>query len=247
MPMSDQKIIAMIPARIGSTRLKMKNLALLDGRPLISYSINAAKNSEIFDEIVINSDSSVFTEIAEREEVGFYLRPPSLGSSETKSDEVVADFLGNHPCDIIVWVNPIAPLQTGAEIRNIVRNFIDRRLETLHTVKSEQVHCNYNQRPLNYTERELFAKTQDLIPVEAFVYTVMMWRAESFLENYSRNGFAMISGKTGFFTVTGTSSIIIKNDVDLKLAEFMMQAKSSMQKGDLNIQYDPIVETIKND
>jgi CMP-N,N'-diacetyllegionaminic acid synthase len=53
------KIIAMIPARIGSTRLKMKNLALLNGKPLIAYSILAAKQAGVFDRIVINSDSQM--------------------------------------------------------------------------------------------------------------------------------------------------------------------------------------------
>ena len=39
-----KKFIAMIPARIGSTRLKYKNLALINNKPLIYYAINAAKN-----------------------------------------------------------------------------------------------------------------------------------------------------------------------------------------------------------
>ena len=128
---NNPKIYAMIPARIGSTRLKMKNLAMLDGKPLIYYAIKAAKEANIFDKIIINSDSEIFKEIADRYDVEFYLRPKSLGSSETKSDEVVADFINNNTCDIIVWVNPIAPLQTGKEIKSIVEYFLDKNLETL--------------------------------------------------------------------------------------------------------------------
>ena len=52
----NNKFIAMIPARIGSTRLKYKNLALINGKPLIYYAINAAKNSKMFNKIVLNSD-----------------------------------------------------------------------------------------------------------------------------------------------------------------------------------------------
>ena len=47
------KIIAMIPARVGSERLKMKNLALINDKPLIYYSIKAAKKSCVFDNIVL--------------------------------------------------------------------------------------------------------------------------------------------------------------------------------------------------
>ena len=50
-------IYAMIPARIGSTRLKMKNLALINGKPLIYYAIQAAKDSGVFDKIVLNSEN----------------------------------------------------------------------------------------------------------------------------------------------------------------------------------------------
>ncbi len=56
----------MIPARIGSQRLKKKNLALIGRKPLIQYSIEAAKNAKIFDEIYINSDSVIFSKIAKK-------------------------------------------------------------------------------------------------------------------------------------------------------------------------------------
>jgi hypothetical protein len=58
-----KKIVAMIPARIGSERLKKKNLALLNKKPLIYYAIHAAKKSKIFKEIYINSDDKVFKKI----------------------------------------------------------------------------------------------------------------------------------------------------------------------------------------
>ena len=58
-----QKIYAMIPARIGSTRLKMKNLALINGKPLIYYAIKAAKDSGVFERIIVNSDSECFSKI----------------------------------------------------------------------------------------------------------------------------------------------------------------------------------------
>ena len=78
-------IYAMIPARIGSTRLRMKNLALLNGKPLIYYAIKAAKESGVFDKIIINSDHKIFSEISDRYNVNFYQRPKKLGSSETQA------------------------------------------------------------------------------------------------------------------------------------------------------------------
>ena len=54
-----KKIFAMIPARIGSQRLKLKNLSLLNGKPLIYYAIQSAKDSHVFDSIYINSDDKI--------------------------------------------------------------------------------------------------------------------------------------------------------------------------------------------
>ena len=53
------KTIAMIPARMGSKRVPKKNIRLLNGTPLISYIIRAAKESGCFDEIYVNSELGV--------------------------------------------------------------------------------------------------------------------------------------------------------------------------------------------
>ena len=49
------KIVGMIPARLGSSRVKEKNLRLLDGVPLVEHVVIAAKNSEYFDEVFTSS------------------------------------------------------------------------------------------------------------------------------------------------------------------------------------------------
>jgi len=230
--------IAMIPARIGSTRLKMKNLVLLDDKPLIYYAIRAAKESGVFNRIIINSDEKVFKDIAQRYGVEFYQRPKILGGSEIKSDQVVVDFLEKHPCKYIVWVNPIAPIQTGMEIKKIVDYCKKNSLDTLHTVKKKQVHCNYKNSPINYSYKEIFARTQDLIPVQSFVYTVMMWKSATFYEHYRKNGHAIFCGKVGFFEVNKLSGIIIKDKDDLFYAESVLkQMKNSTKSANLP-QYD---------
>lgn len=234
-------VIGMIPARMGSERLKMKNLALLNGQPLISYAILAAKASGVFSRILINSDGDVFQRIAERYNVEYYERPSHLGSSDTKSDDVVYDFMLKHPGDLVAWVNPISPLQSGNEIREVVNYFIAEELDSLITVKDEQVHCVYKGEPINFSAKGLFAKTQDLIPVQSFVYSVMMWRTRTFLDAYQRQGYALLCGKLGYFPVSKESSIIIKTDGDLKMAESALSATTG--EHDSQVQYDELVTT----
>ena len=80
------KIVCMIPARIGSKRIKNKNLRYLGDKPLIYYSIEAAIKADVFDEIYLNSDSKIFEKIAINHGIKFYHRPEILGSDTTNND-----------------------------------------------------------------------------------------------------------------------------------------------------------------
>ena len=239
--MKYSKIIAMIPARIGSTRLKMKNLALIDGKPMIYYTIKAAQDSGAFDRIILNSDSKVFEEIAKRYGVEFYHRPDELGSSTTKSDDVVLDFMQNNPCDIVAWVNPTSPLQTGGEVKKVIDYFQLEALDSLITVENKLVHTAWQNRPINFVEDGKFAQTQDLIPVQPFVYSIMMWRVVPFVEAMEVKGYAFFTGKVGFYPVSKETGIIIKTAEDLRLIDYIVRSRGENEE----ILYDPIVEKIE--
>ena len=240
---SKSNLIAMIPARIGSTRLKMKNLALINGEPLIYYSIIAAKESKIFDRIILNSDSDIFKEIANRYDVEFYKRPFHLGGNKTKSDDVVYDFLKHNSTEIVVWVNPISPLQTAKQIKEIVHYFNENKLDSLITVKDEQVHCIYKNEAVNYKLNGKFAQTQELTPVKPFVYSIMMWRTDPFLFAMREKGSAFFTGNIGYYTVDKYSSMIVKTAEDLIFAENILRTRSEKTK---TIKYDDIIEKVEN-
>ena len=224
----------MIPARIGSTRFKMKNLAMLNGKPMIAYAIVAALSSKVFDRVIVNSDSDVFRSIAEEYGAEFYLRPEHLGGSSVKSDDVVQDFINKYPSDVVVWENPIAPLQTIEDIRNTIQYFLSNDLDSLFTVKEEQIQCVYENKPINYIEQDKFAQTQDLTPVCPFVPFIMMWKTDTFLNSLKERGYAFFSGKVGYFPVSRLSSVIIKYEDDFRIAEILIK---SMIEGKKEINY----------
>jgi len=217
------KIIAMVPAKLGSTRLKSKNLAMIKGKPLIYYAIEAARQAKVFDRIVVNAEDMLFERIARRYGVEFYKRPDAIVRPDTKTDTVIHDFLGHHECDIVAWVSPIAPLQTGEEVRSMMGYFLDNDLDTLMTVKSEQVHCVYKGRPVNYKSDGIFAQTQDLEPVMPFVYSVMAWRSKTFMKTFAKKGHALLSGKVGYFPVSKMTAFIVKRQEDLMIADYIMR------------------------
>jgi CMP-N-acetylneuraminic acid synthetase len=152
----------------------------------------------------------------------------------------VADFIKKHPSDIIVWINPISPLQTEDEIKEVIEYFKWKNLDSLITVNNNQVHCIYQENPVNFIESEKFSQTQDLESVQPLVYSVMMWDSKVFIENFKKKGHAILCGKVGYFPVSKLSGMIIKTEQDLRLVECIMKSRNDKSQ----ILYDKLVDKI---
>ncbi len=229
------KVIGMIPARVGSQRLKCKNLALIDGKPLLAYAIEAALHEDVFDAVYVNADSTVFQSIAEAYGVSFYLRPEALGSSATTADEVAADFLAAHPCETLVWVNTTSPLQPLGELAEGVRTFQQSSHDMMVSVREEQVHAVCRGKPVNFEMDRSLAQTQTLDSVFRFVYSFVAWRTQSFLESYASRGYGFFCGDVGYFPVSKRTSILVKNKEDLALVRAIQE--SPLTPSDLEVTY----------
>ena len=87
--MSNSNFLAIIPARSGSERLPNKNKLNLCGKPLISWTIEAAKRSKYINKIVVTSDDSEILKIAEKSSVEIIVRPDELASDSATSVDVI--------------------------------------------------------------------------------------------------------------------------------------------------------------
>ena len=115
-----KKIIAMIPVRLGSKRVPNKNLRLLGNKPLVAHIIEAAKEANVFDEIVINSESDIFKEIADEYGVKFYKRPDHLSTDEATNDDFTLDFMHNINGDMLIQLLATSPFITSTQIKEFV-------------------------------------------------------------------------------------------------------------------------------
>ena len=76
------KNLAIIPARAGSKRIPKKNIKNFLGKPIITYSIENALNSGLFDEVMVSTDSEEVAEIAKK----YGAKVPFLRSEKTSND-----------------------------------------------------------------------------------------------------------------------------------------------------------------
>ena len=116
----------MIPARLGSKRIKHKNLRLLDGKPLVSHVLDKCKDADIFSEIYINSESGIFKSVADEYGVKLYLRDPIFATDDATNDQFILDFINHIDCDIVVQVNPTSPLVQAEEIKSFVTEMLHK-------------------------------------------------------------------------------------------------------------------------
>lgn len=119
---AEQKILTLIPARGGSKGIKDKNIIPLAGKPLIAYSIDAAKNSKYIDSIVVTTDSEKIAEVAK--EYGArvpFLRPTELAADTSKTIDAVLHAIKtlkslSEEYDVLVLLQPTQPLRTTDDI-----------------------------------------------------------------------------------------------------------------------------------
>lgn len=77
-----RSMLAIIPARGGSKRIPRKNIKMFCGRPILAYSIEAAKQSQLFDEIMVSTDDTEIASIAKQ----YGASVPFLRSAEASND-----------------------------------------------------------------------------------------------------------------------------------------------------------------
>ena len=106
------KLNCIIPARKGSKRIKNKNIKKFFGKPIIYYSINTAKKSNLFKEIFVSTDSHIIRKIAKKYKVKCdKLRDKKLASDNAKTFDVLKDFVNNLDIvpEIICCLYPASP------------------------------------------------------------------------------------------------------------------------------------------
>src|SRR5690606_38610780 len=114
--------IAIIPARGGSKRLPGKNIKNLCGRPLIEWTIDAALKSELFDRIIVSTDSEQIRDISIRAGAEVpYLRSPELSSDTATTNDVVTDIIRwleetGVEVSTVMILQPTSPLRTETDI-----------------------------------------------------------------------------------------------------------------------------------
>ena len=120
------KRLAIITARGGSKGLPDKNMLMVNGKPLLSYSIEAALESKCFDDIVLTTDSEEYIELLSHYPISFLHRDKSLAGDKSSSFDAIKDVITREQFqgfDYFVLLQPTSPLRTAEQTRQICSYF----------------------------------------------------------------------------------------------------------------------------
>jgi N-acylneuraminate cytidylyltransferase len=132
------KIIAFIPARSGSKSIKDKNIKILNGKPLIAWSIQTCLKSKFINKIVISTDSKKYAKIAKKygaDEI--IIRPKNISKDKSTDYEAIVHAIHNlkySDYDFIAHIRPTTPQRNIFDIDNAIKKFAISKYNSLRSV-----------------------------------------------------------------------------------------------------------------
>ncbi len=127
----NEKFLAVIPARGGSTRLPKKNLNILLGKPLVAWTIEDAKKSKFIDKIILSTDNSEIKEIAKEYEIEIHHRTPDLSSDSSLIIDTLYDISEKNPGYNILCLNPTSPIRNKGLIDRCIVKFKENNYDAV--------------------------------------------------------------------------------------------------------------------
>ena len=223
----NKTFLAIIPARGGSKRLPRKNILDLCGKPLISWSIEAALKSKYISKVVVSSDDEEILNISSNFGADIIKRPYELANDTATTFDTVKHTIDNFEnYDYIVLLQPTSPLRNEKHIDEAIELLEEKQADAIVSV------CEMDHSPLwsntlpedgnmrGFLREEILNKrSQDLEKYYRLNGAVYICKTDKLLENKSfflkDNIFAYIMDRK--------SSIDIDEEIDFLFAERVIE------------------------
>jgi CMP-N,N'-diacetyllegionaminic acid synthase len=230
------KILALILAKGGSKRIYKKNIALLGGKPLIEYTIEAAKKSKRKLKIVVSTDDPDIAGISRKlgAEAPF-LRPPEISTEDSTEYEAIVHALTwleknrNYRPDIIVKLFPTSPFRKPESIDACVDKLIKHRnvdsvravrLCKEHPCKMWTVNFNRLQKAMDCGAESHVMAYHQLPTVYVNAASIDAIWTRTILKKHSVTGTSIVP-----FVMSEEEAFDINTPLDMKMAELIISNK----------------------
>ncbi|HDK25882.1 MAG TPA: acylneuraminate cytidylyltransferase family protein [Candidatus Atribacteria bacterium] len=211
------KIVSLIPARGGSKRIPLKNIRLLNGKPLLSYVIEASLRSCV-DETWVSTEDEEIKRIAIDYGAKVIDRPSELAEDDATTEQVIHHFINNIKTDIVVIIEPPHPLVKSEDINAVLDIMLKGNYDSVVSLERQKIFIweIENNKIVPRYNPAARPKTQNYEGV--LVENVGIWATttKAFLKSGVR-----ISGNIGYY-ICPHKSIDIDEEIDLIIAEALL-------------------------
>lgn len=224
-------ILALIPARGGSKSVPRKNVRLVAGKPLIAWSIEAARSSDLICRVVVSTDDPEIAEVSRQlgAEIPF-MRPPELARDETPALPVLAHALnwleyheGFRP-EYLILLQPTSPLRTAEDIDQAIRLARSKDADSVISVTEAHSHPYWTKTVTDEGRLEDFIPTpkglerrQDLPPAYMVNGAIYIVKPRIIIEEKT-----LYTQKTYAYIMLAEHSIDIDKPSDMHMAELLL-------------------------
>ena len=224
-------VLAVIPARSGSKRLKNKNILNLNGKPMISWSIDAALKSKYIDTIIVSSDSKEILDISDRPGVLTIKRPNDLAGDTATTYDAVKHAIENIKkiYDFVILLQATSPLRKEKHIDEAFELLKKNDADGIISV-TKMNHSPFwaNRLPndgsmVGFLDRKIInMRSQDFPVFHCLNGAIYICRTNRFLEQKT----FFLKENIYAYKMDKKSSVDIDDKVDFKLAELLLEAEN---------------------
>ena len=233
------KNLCSICMRGGSKGVPNKNLKDLNGKPLMAYTIEQALESQLFENVVISTDSEKIAEVAKSYgAVSWFLRPPRLSMDESPKIPVIqhlfkeAEKYFGQSFDVLMDLDVTSPLRKVDDIKKSYDQFIKENSEILITACNAKKNPYFNMIELINGKVKL-VKELDSFPeyrqnapqVFDMNASIYIWRRKALLDYNT-----LFVDKTSLYIMPEERSVDIDSKIDWEFVEYII--KKSEDKND---------------
>ena len=226
------KVLAIIPARKNSKELPKKNISLFCGKPLITWTIESALDSGIFDKVMVSTDCETTASISVENgaEIPF-LRSTSLSGCNSDIKDTIKDVLEKYSnrlkidFDAFCLLQPTSPLRNYLHIRKAFKIFENKSYSQLVSISRVRKHpawmkkINSDGCLKNYiTNIDTSLQRQKLDSVYILNGAIYISKSDTFSETGSLH-----QESSGYYEMEEAVSVDIDNALDFAYAEFLMR------------------------
>lgn len=230
-----KRVLAIVPARMGSKRLKNKNIRPLIHKPLIGWTLDAANQSKYIDNVFVSTDSKIISDVALTYGVMCpFLRPEHLANDTAATNDVVkhvVEYLEsmNDLYDYIILLQPTSPLRTTQDIDNALSKINSHDMDTLVSM-SLCAHSPLLMNVLNESESlDGFLRVENNIRSQDMP---SFYRINGAIYIFKRNYVGNLSGiyneKGIAFISEPGSDVDIDTIEDFEYAEYLLNKKTAI-------------------